>query len=267
MSRLPSITAVSTPRTARRGRIEPVGHPGRVDPRPPDDEQQERRPRHAGDGEVAEDLVRQLRDREDVDEVEEQLDRGRRLRRCPRRAGAGGGPSRSPARVESAGVGVDPVRREIERALGRPGGGDAPAAPGGLRGARGSAGRARTASRAPQREARGRAPSRAAGTATTTTRIASGGHTRSPTRTTAATSTAPSPPPTATSASKARCSICSRWAVFMSTPFACVSGVALTGAEGSTRTIVVRTGRPFGSAENASTTVAPRAARLLRAGH
>ena len=63
-----------------RGRIEPVGHPGRVDPGPPDDEQQERRPRHAGDGEVAQDLVRQLCDREDVDQVEEQLDRGRRLR-------------------------------------------------------------------------------------------------------------------------------------------------------------------------------------------
>jgi hypothetical protein len=38
----------------RRARVEPVRHPGRVDPRPPDDEQQ----RDTGDGEVAEDLVR-----------------------------------------------------------------------------------------------------------------------------------------------------------------------------------------------------------------
>jgi hypothetical protein len=59
--------------------VEPVRHPRRVDPRPPHDEQQERRPPDLGDREVAEDHVRQLRDREDVDQVEEQLDRRDRL--------------------------------------------------------------------------------------------------------------------------------------------------------------------------------------------
>ena len=63
----------------RRRRVEPVGHPGRVDPRPPHDQQQERRPPDPGDRQVAEDHVRQLRDREDVDQVEEQLDRRDRL--------------------------------------------------------------------------------------------------------------------------------------------------------------------------------------------
>jgi len=37
---------------------------------------------HAGDREVVEDQVRQLGDGEDVDEVEEQLDRGDRLGRA-----------------------------------------------------------------------------------------------------------------------------------------------------------------------------------------
>ncbi len=59
--------------------VEPVDHPGRVDPRPPDDEQQERGLRRARPGEVVQQQVRELRDREDVDEVEEQLEVRRAL--------------------------------------------------------------------------------------------------------------------------------------------------------------------------------------------
>jgi hypothetical protein len=64
-----------------RRRVKPVDHPRCADPCPPDDQQQEEGARHAADREVAEDQVGELRDREDVDEVEEQLDGGRRLRR------------------------------------------------------------------------------------------------------------------------------------------------------------------------------------------
>ena len=177
------------PADRRRGRVEPVRHPRRVDPRPPDDEQQERGPRHAGDGEVVEDLVRQLGDREDVDEVEEQLDRGRRLRRRRRRAGAGGGRVAVTGPGRSAGIGDDPVRREIEE------GSAGPAEA--MRQQRHVApwwprkwwtsryGVDRTAARSPRTSAMTRR-----GTTTRKTRIASGGHTRSPIRTTAATSTA-----------------------------------------------------------------------------
>ena len=124
--------------------------------------------------------MRQLRDREDVDEVEEQLDRGRRLRRCRRRAGAGGGSSAVTGPVELCGRRRGSGAARDRAALGRHGGGGAPAATGGLRGARGDGGRAGTASTATAASSPRTSAMTSRGTTTTTTRIASGGHTRSP---------------------------------------------------------------------------------------
>ena len=110
--------------------------------------------------------MRELRDREDVDEVEEQLDRGRRLRRAvAARAQVtdriGDQPVTAPAgpcgRRRRSGAARD------RRALGRQAEAMPRAAPGGPRGARGSGGRAGTASRGRRRGARGPAPSRGAG--------------------------------------------------------------------------------------------------------
>ena len=166
MSRLPSITAVSTAADRRGGRVEPVGHPRRVDPCPPDDEQQERGPRHAGDGGVIEDLVRQLRDREDVDEVEEQLDGRRRLRRAvaprpqvaDRRGGRGGHRPGGPWRA-SATIRCGRRSRRARPARRRRCTSSDPWPPG----ARGSGGRAGTASTGPRRGVRGRARARGRG--------------------------------------------------------------------------------------------------------
>ncbi len=62
-----------------RARVELVRDPGRVVPGPPDDEQREQRPPGAAPGEVVEQQVRDLRDREDEDEVVEELERRRAL--------------------------------------------------------------------------------------------------------------------------------------------------------------------------------------------
>ena len=59
--------------------IELVRHPGRVVPGPPDDEQHERRLSCALPGQVVEQQVRDLGDREDEDQVVEQLERRRPL--------------------------------------------------------------------------------------------------------------------------------------------------------------------------------------------
>ena len=58
--------------------VELVRDPGRVVPGPPDDEQAERRVPGAAPAQVVEQQVRDLRDREDEDEVVEELERG-----CP----------------------------------------------------------------------------------------------------------------------------------------------------------------------------------------
>lgn len=58
-----------------RVRVELVREPGRVVPRPPDDEQHERRLGDALPGQVLEQQLRDLRDREDEDEVVEELER------------------------------------------------------------------------------------------------------------------------------------------------------------------------------------------------
>ena len=56
-----------------RVRVEHVRHPGRVVPRPPHDEQDEQRLRRAAPGQVGQQQVGHLRDREHEDEVVEQL--------------------------------------------------------------------------------------------------------------------------------------------------------------------------------------------------
>jgi len=61
----------------QRARVEPVRGPHRVDPRPPGGEDQQPGLRRAAEGQVVREPARQLRDDEDEDEVEEQLDRGR----------------------------------------------------------------------------------------------------------------------------------------------------------------------------------------------
>ena len=59
----------------RRGpRVEPVGGPGGVDPHPPHRHQHQRGLHDAGDGEMLEQIMRQLRDREHEHEVEKQFD-------------------------------------------------------------------------------------------------------------------------------------------------------------------------------------------------
>ncbi len=56
--------------------IEPVGHPGRVDPGPPERQQEQRRLQRAAQIQTLGEQMGQLGDREDVDEVEEELHRG-----------------------------------------------------------------------------------------------------------------------------------------------------------------------------------------------
>src|SRR5437764_13386643 len=60
-------------------RIEPVSHPGGVDPGPPDDQQQEQRLQRAPQRQVMEQQVAELRHREHKHEIEEQLQPGRSL--------------------------------------------------------------------------------------------------------------------------------------------------------------------------------------------
>jgi hypothetical protein len=62
-----------------RLRIELVRDPRRVVPGPPHDEEHDRGLPHAGPGQVREQQVRDLRDREDEHEVVEQLERRRAL--------------------------------------------------------------------------------------------------------------------------------------------------------------------------------------------
>ena len=57
-------------------RIEPVGQPGRVDPGPPQRQQQQRRLRGAAQIQTLAEQMGQLGDREDIDEVEKELHRG-----------------------------------------------------------------------------------------------------------------------------------------------------------------------------------------------
>ena len=57
-------------------RVDPVGGPGRVVPGPPDREEQDEGLDRAARAQVLEQGVRELRDREDVDQVEEQLHAG-----------------------------------------------------------------------------------------------------------------------------------------------------------------------------------------------
>ncbi len=59
--------------------IEPVGHPGGVDPGPPHDQQQEQRLQGAAQRQVMKQQVAELRHREHEDQVEEQLQPGRPL--------------------------------------------------------------------------------------------------------------------------------------------------------------------------------------------
>ena len=56
--------------------VELVRDPGRVVPRPPDDEEDEQRPPRSPPGQVVEQQVRDLRDREHEDEVVEELEVG-----------------------------------------------------------------------------------------------------------------------------------------------------------------------------------------------
>jgi hypothetical protein len=58
-----------------RAQLEVVGDPGGVDRRAPDRQQQEQRLRRATQRQMAQQVVRELRDGEDVDQVEEELDR------------------------------------------------------------------------------------------------------------------------------------------------------------------------------------------------
>jgi hypothetical protein len=55
-------------------RVHPVGDPGRVGPERPDHREQQRRLQRAPHGQLTQQEVRQLRDREDIHQVEEQLD-------------------------------------------------------------------------------------------------------------------------------------------------------------------------------------------------
>ena len=66
-----------------RVRVEPVGHPRRVVPRPVQRDEHERRLGRARPADVREQMVRQLGDREDVDEVEEKLEERRALLALP----------------------------------------------------------------------------------------------------------------------------------------------------------------------------------------
>ena len=80
-------------------RVELVRDPGRVVPRPPDDEQDEQRLSGAAPGQVVEQQVRDLRDREDEDEVVEELEVRGVLLLVGRLASGAGSGSRSPPRL------------------------------------------------------------------------------------------------------------------------------------------------------------------------
>jgi hypothetical protein len=69
-------------------RVQPVGHPGGVGPDQPDHGEQQQRLQRAADRGVVDQVVRQLGDREHVNQVEEQLD-----------VGDPGGPARRPPQV------------------------------------------------------------------------------------------------------------------------------------------------------------------------
>src|SRR5262249_33168555 len=60
----------------RRFGVEPVRHPRRVDPDPPDGEQQQERLQGSAERQMMQQEMRKLRDREYEHEVEEQLDEG-----------------------------------------------------------------------------------------------------------------------------------------------------------------------------------------------
>jgi hypothetical protein len=55
--------------------VEPVGHPGGVDPDPPDREQQHGHLQHSRERQIRDQRVRELRHREHEHKVEEELDR------------------------------------------------------------------------------------------------------------------------------------------------------------------------------------------------
>jgi hypothetical protein len=59
-----------------RVRVDLARDPRRVVPRPPDDEEREQRVAGSGPAQVVEQQLRELRDREDEDEVVEELERG-----------------------------------------------------------------------------------------------------------------------------------------------------------------------------------------------
>ena len=174
MSRLTSMTPVSTARTAGDAGSNQFDHPRRVDPRPPHDQQQEGRAGHAVDREVVQDQVRQLRDREDVDQVEEQLDRRDRL------LDAVAARAQVACRWSSRASRHQAVQ-EQRRADARGGG-------------RGRGARARSAPRWRPPRSRREPRSAMTGTATTTARISSGGQTSSPRKMTTATSATRRPP-------------------------------------------------------------------------
>ena len=119
--------------------------------------------------------MRQLRDREDVDQVEEQLDRRDRLLEAVARAGAGGVPVVGRAITASGGAGT---ASSDARGGGRG------------RGARASVGTAMAATTAATS-----AETAMTGTATMTARISRGGQTSSPRKMTTPTSATRRPPP------------------------------------------------------------------------
>ena len=88
ISRLPSITATTSPADRRRVGVELVGGPGRVVPRPPDRQQDDGGLAGALPVRCVQQRVRDLRDREDEDEVVEELER-RGARVAVRRLGSG----------------------------------------------------------------------------------------------------------------------------------------------------------------------------------
>ena len=111
-----------------RLRVEHVRHPGRVVPRPPDDEQDEHRLSRPVPRQVAEQQMRDLRDREHEDEVVEQLQvrgvlllvaRGARYRligRATLSIGAAGRPGNRIASVEVPGPRLRACHDERRRA-------------------------------------------------------------------------------------------------------------------------------------------------------